>query len=66
MLLGVSFFGFPIADVILVSIIGAAIVRRFYRRHEMAIVRMSGLLFIGFAVQAIWHAAPGLAAWRRA
>ena len=60
------FFGFLIADVILIAIIGASIVRRFYKRHELAIVRMSGLLFMGFAVQAIWHAAPGLAGWRRA
>lgn len=65
MLLVVSFFGFLIADVILIAIIGAAVVRRFYRRHELAIVRMSGLLFMGFAVQAIWHAAPGLLGWRR-
>ncbi|MBD9374771.1 LysE family translocator [Rhizobium sp. ARZ01] len=64
-LLAVSFFGFLIADIILVSIIGASIVRRFYRRHELAIVRMSGLLFMGFAVQAVWHAAPGLVSWRR-
>ena len=66
MLLAVSVLGFLIADVILVSIIGAGLVRRFYRRHELAIVRLSGLLFIGFAVQAVWHAAPGLLGWRRA
>ncbi|MFC3072274.1 LysE family translocator [Shinella pollutisoli] len=66
MLLGVSFLGFLIADVILVTIIGAGLVRRFYRRHELAIVRLSGLLFVGFAVQAVWHAAPGLLGWRRA
>lgn len=65
-LLAMSFFGFLIADAILITIIGASIVRRFYRRHELAIVRMSGLLFMGFAVQAVWHAAPGLANWRRA
>ncbi|MDX3927569.1 MAG: LysE family translocator [Shinella sp.] len=65
MLLGVSFCGFLIADVILIAIIGAAVVRRFYRRHELAIVRMSGLLFMGFAAQAIWHAAPGLLGWRK-
>jgi len=64
-LLGVSFFGFLIADVILIAIIGAGMVRRFYRRHELAIVRMSGLLFMGFSVQAIWHAAPGLLGWRK-
>jgi threonine/homoserine/homoserine lactone efflux protein len=64
-LLGVSFFGFLLADVILIAIIGAGLVRRFYRRHELAIVRLSGLLFMGFAVQAVWHAAPGLLGWRK-
>jgi threonine/homoserine/homoserine lactone efflux protein len=64
-LLAVSFLGFLLADVILVAIIGAGMVRRFYRRHELAIVRTSGLLFMGFAVQAVWHAAPGLLGWRR-
>src|SRR6218665_2615565 len=64
-LLGVSFLGFFVADVILIAIIGASFVRRFYRRHELAIVRLSGLLFMGFAVQAIWHAAPGLLGIRK-
>lgn len=64
-LLSVSFFGFLMADIILIGIIGAGMVRRFYRRHELAIVRMSGLLFMGFAVQAVWHAAPGLLGWRK-
>lgn len=66
MLLAVSLFGFLLADLFLIAIIGASIVRRFYRKHELTIVRMSGLLFMGFAVQAVWHAAPGLASWRRA
>ena len=65
-LLAVSFLGFLVADIILIAIIGARMVRTFYRRHELAIVRMSGLLFMGFAVQAVWHAAPGLLGWRRA
>ncbi|MDX3978808.1 LysE family translocator [Shinella sp.] len=64
-LLAISFFGFVLADIIMVAIIGAGLVRRFYRRHELAIVRMSGLLFMGFAVQAVWHAAPGLLGWRK-
>ncbi len=64
-LLGVSFLGFLVADVILIGIIGASVVRRFYRRHELAIVRLSGLLFMGFAVQAVWHAAPGLFGFRK-
>ena len=59
-LLGASLAGFLVADLILVGIIGAGAVRRFYRAHELLIVRASGLLFCGFAVQAIWHAVPGL------
>jgi threonine/homoserine/homoserine lactone efflux protein len=52
--------GFLIADVILVLFAGAGGVRRFYRRHEVWIVRASGVLFIGFACAAWLHAAPGL------
>lgn len=66
LLLAVSFVGFLIADVILVAVIGLSAVRRFYRRHETLIVRASGLLFVGFAVQAVLHAAPGLLGLRRA
>ncbi len=65
-LLAASLVGFLVADVILVGIIGAGVVRRFYRRHEHAIVRLSGLLFCGFALQAVWHATPGLLGLRRA
>jgi threonine/homoserine/homoserine lactone efflux protein len=65
-LLAVSFLGFLVADIILIGIIGASVVRRFYRRHELAIVRLSGVLFMGFAVQAIWHATPGLLGLRKA
>ena len=64
-LLAVSFLGFLVADIILIGIIGASVVRRFYRRHELAIVRLSGVLFMGFAVQAVWHAAPGLLGLRK-
>lgn len=65
-LLAVSFLGFLMADVILIGVIGAGVVRRFYRRHEAVIVKCSGLLFMGFAAQAFWHSAPGLLGWRRA
>ena len=65
-LLGASFLGFLAADVVMIAIIGAGMVRRFYRAHELAIVRGSGLLFMGFAAQAFWHAAPGLLGIRRA
>jgi threonine/homoserine/homoserine lactone efflux protein len=66
MLLAVSLLGFLTADMIVIGIIGAGLVRRFYRKHETMIVRLSGVLFIGFAVQAIWHSAPGLLGYRRA
>jgi len=65
-LLAVSLIGFLTADVVLIGIIGAGVVRRFYRKHERVIVRLSGLLFMGFAVQALWHSAPGLFGYRRA
>lgn len=65
-LLGVSFVGFVTADIILIGIIGAGVVRRFYCAHERLIVRCSGVLFMGFAAQALWHATPGLIGWRKA
>lgn len=66
LLVAVSFLGFIAADAILITVIGLPAVRRFYRRHETLIVRASGLLFIGFAIQAVVHAAPGLLGLRRA
>lgn len=64
-LLGAASCGFLLADVLLVALIGAAVVRRFYRRHELWIVRASGLLFIGFAVVSISQAVPGLMRLKR-
>ncbi|SON57332.1 leucine export protein LeuE [Hartmannibacter diazotrophicus] len=58
--------GFLSGYVLLIAFIGAPLVRRFYRAHELAIVRASGLLFIGFALQALWHSVPGLLGVRRA
>lgn len=52
--------GFLCADVILVAMVGAGTVRRFYRQHEVWIVRGSGVLFLGFAALAITGALPGL------
>ena len=52
--------GFLAGDCILVLIAGAARVRRLYRRHELWIVRASGVLFLGFAAVAVANAAPGL------
>ncbi len=52
--------GFLSADCVLIAVIGAAGVRRLYRRHELWIVRGSGLIFLGFAAAALLGAAPGL------
>ncbi|MCW3474277.1 LysE family translocator [Limobrevibacterium gyesilva] len=52
--------GFLTGDCVLVLIAGAARVRHLYRRHEVWIVRASGLLFLGFAAAAVLNAAPGL------
>ncbi len=64
-LLGAALVGFLAGYVIIIAVIGAPLVRRFYRAHELGIVRASGLLFMGFAAEAIWHAAPGLIGNRR-
>lgn len=63
-LLAAACAGFLAADVIIVVFAGAGAVRRIYRRHETWIVRASGLLFIGFAANALAHAVPGLVARR--
>ena len=62
-LLAAACVGFVVADVVLVSVIGAGVVRRFYRRHALWVTRVSGVLFLGFGVHAIATAGPGV--WRR-
>jgi threonine/homoserine/homoserine lactone efflux protein len=62
-LLAAACVGFIMADVALVSITGAALVRRLYRRHALSVTRISGVLFLGFGVHAIATAGPGV--WRR-
>ena len=47
----------------LVSVIGAGVVRQFYRRHALWVTRLSGVLFLGFGVHALATAGPGV--WRR-
>ena len=59
-LLGAASVGFLLADAILIALAGAARVRRLYRRHELWIVRASGMVFLGFAAAAILGATPGL------
>jgi threonine/homoserine/homoserine lactone efflux protein len=66
-LLMAAFAGFILADLVLAYVVGAGLVRRFYRRHQLWVTRASGLLFIGFGLNALWHSAHGLwASLRRA
>ena len=62
-LLAAACVGFVAADVVLVSVIGAGVVRRFYRRHALWVTRVSGVVFLGFGVHAIATAGPAL--WKR-
>ena len=62
-LLAAACVGFIAADGILITVIGAGVVRRFYRRHALWVTRASGVLFLGFGMHAIATAAPGV--WRR-
>ena len=52
-LLAAACCGFIIADGILITIIGARPVRRWYSRHALWVTRASGVLFLGFGLQAI-------------
>lgn len=62
-LLAAACVGFVCADIILVGIIGASLVRRVYQRHALWVTRVSGVLFLGFGLQAI--AASGTGLFRR-
>ena len=59
-LLAAAACGFICADLILVCIGGAPSVRRFYTRHDLAITRASGALFLGFAAVALQAGVIGL------
>ncbi|MCE4053291.1 LysE family translocator [Pseudomonas sp. Au-Pse12] len=59
-LIALSFLGGLGAYAILIGIVGARKVRHWYQRHELAITRVCGVMFIGFAINALAHAVPGL------
>jgi threonine/homoserine/homoserine lactone efflux protein len=60
MLMLLSFIGGVAAYAILLGVVGTSQVRRLYLRHELAITRASGVIFIGFALNALLHAVPNL------
>lgn len=62
-LLAAACVGFISADALLVGVIGAGLIRRFYRRHALWVTRVSGVLFLGFGIHAIATMGPGV--WRR-
>lgn len=59
-LIFISFVGGLLAYAVLIAIVGARHVRTLYQRHELMITRLCGVMFIGFAVNALMHAVPGL------
>lgn len=61
-LIFLSFVGGIAAYAILIGIVGTRRIRKLYQRHELAITRMCGVMFIGFAANALLHAVPGLLA----
>ncbi len=59
-LLGAACAGFIAADLMLLGLVGAGPVRRFYRRHALWVTRVSGVIFLGFGLHAIVTAGSGL------
>ncbi|WP_439813640.1 LysE family translocator [Zavarzinia sp. CC-PAN008] len=59
-LVAISFAGGLAAYAILIAVVGARHVRTLYTRHEVAITRATGVMFVGFALSALIHAVPGL------
>ncbi|MGE8408036.1 MAG: LysE family translocator [Pseudomonas sp.] len=59
-LIALSFLGGLLAYLILIVVVGARHVRTLYTRYELWITRACGLMFIGFALNALMHAVPGL------
>lgn len=59
-LIAAAIAGFLAADLVLVWLVGLRVLGRLYRRHEVWILRVTGLMFVGFAVHALAHAGQGL------
>ncbi|MET1026686.1 MAG: hypothetical protein ABWY00_05940 [Dongiaceae bacterium] len=53
-LLAACLAGFLSADILLTYVVGLRAVQSLYRRYERWILRLTGVLFIGFAVNALF------------
>ncbi|WP_460042425.1 LysE family translocator [Pseudomonas sp. S2_H01] len=60
LLILVSTLGGIAAYGIIIGVVGARHVRTVYQRHELTITRLCGVMFIGFAINALMHAVPSL------
>jgi threonine/homoserine/homoserine lactone efflux protein len=60
LLILLSTLGGIIAYSIIITLVGTRHVRTLYQRHELTITRICGLMFIGFAINALMHAVPSL------
>jgi threonine/homoserine/homoserine lactone efflux protein len=47
--------GFLAADAILIWLVGMGPLRRFYAANEIWVIRATGVMFIGFALNTLWH-----------
>jgi threonine/homoserine/homoserine lactone efflux protein len=59
-LLAAASCGFILCDMLLVLIVGTPWSRALFRRHQLAITRISGLVFIGFALETLLESGAGL------
>jgi threonine/homoserine/homoserine lactone efflux protein len=59
-LLAAACAGFVSADIALVACVGAGPMRRLYARHATLATRAAGVLFLGFAAQALYASVAGL------
>ena len=59
-LLAAACAGFVSADIALVACVGAGPMRRLYARHATLATRAAGVLFLGFAAQALYAPVAGL------
>ncbi|MBO6919620.1 MAG: LysE family transporter [Rhizobiaceae bacterium] len=60
LILLVTCLGGGVAYLVLIAIVGARLIMQSYQRHEVSIVRLSGLIFIGFGTHAVIHSGPSL------